>query len=921
MDLQRERTLKIEQFMTNTGTDKSEAVDILSRNKWSLPDSYREIEELCISSARNKSHKFDENDKQQSTSSPHHRAIEMGRGAAVNLDKKAAPTGMVVVMPLQEKTNSLPQDMRSVSNDSHLSVRLPPSANKNERIIPIQIQGGGKGNAVQPNSGLYKPSYAGSPVDNSRPSPSPSPSPTYSGHPAGSRGGPSYPHARSVIDEIVYPTRPSMVPPPMSKEQALELQENDDVFDDKSMKKPPSTNYYPRLKRGFSNILENEGLVSEARHNVQVDIKKDSHDHMYTQSFVLPDLTAYTEDFRAFLEKELVETSTLVSLEQAGRLNWWAELRLCQRLLPMATSGDGNCLLHAASLAMWGIHDRQLILRKELHETLTKAHYKNALYRRWRYQQTMSNKESGLVFSEAEWSEEWENILRLASPLPRGAPDPTRSNNCCDSAVTQGSEESVVYESLEEFHVFVLAHVLQRPIIVVADAILRDSSGEALAPIPFPGVYLPMEVAKCFRSPLLLTYDAAHFSALCPMEQDHKSPVKLPAAIPLVDPELKLLPLHFYVDPGPHVDWSKNLVLEPSLEDRINLLQKFMEVERIPFRTTDLNGDSDRGSCGSQDSDESGAILRDKDKKKEDKKKDARMSQQMQSVAKQFGSIGKSMGKKLKQLGKSGKGDKPRRPSVGNEITQSTRVISSFAGSQGSGRDFVLVANLSEKRSPNHQKMIKNYLEDAKERFQRDRELKRKSDIELRSRVSNPSSVCGTPGCNAYGTAQNGYLCGSCYSAQQREQSIQQRAGGQYIYNTFPGRARLPAGGTYLAPEEIFRYGKSKFYTSSNEDINEPAQPVNLAVSSMDRQTSQSHNNVNYPRCPSPDYDNASSGQLRVNNSSVPNNQQTVNRMSEDKCRNPNCSFFGRAEWSGFCSKCWTAIKPASNSVRSSTKL
>ena len=37
----------------------------------------------------------------------------------------------------------------------------------------------------------------------------------------------------------------------------------------------------------------------------------------------------------------------------AGRLNWWAELRLCQRLLPMATSGDGNCLLHAASLGTY----------------------------------------------------------------------------------------------------------------------------------------------------------------------------------------------------------------------------------------------------------------------------------------------------------------------------------------------------------------------------------------------------------------------------------------------------------------------------------------------------------------------------------------------------------------------------------------
>ena len=78
---------------------------------------------------------------------------------------------------------------------------------------------------------------------------------------------------------------------------------------------------------------------------------------------------------------------------------------------------------------------------------------------------------------------------------------------------------------------FVLAHVLQRPIIVIADAILRDCNGEALAPIPFPGVYMPMEVTQCLRSPLLLTYDAAHFSALCPMEQTNSRLEKLPGLL------------------------------------------------------------------------------------------------------------------------------------------------------------------------------------------------------------------------------------------------------------------------------------------------------------------------------------------------------------------------------------------------------
>jgi len=58
----------------------------------------------------------------------------------------------------------------------------------------------------------------------------------------------------------------------------------------------------------------------------------------------------FPEDFRGFLEKDLIEMSSLISLEQSGRLNWWADSGACQRLWPLATTGDGNCLLHAASL-------------------------------------------------------------------------------------------------------------------------------------------------------------------------------------------------------------------------------------------------------------------------------------------------------------------------------------------------------------------------------------------------------------------------------------------------------------------------------------------------------------------------------------------------------------------------------------------
>jgi len=48
------------------------------------------------------------------------------------------------------------------------------------------------------------------------------------------------------------------------------------------------------------------------------------------------------------------------------------------------------------------------------------------------------------------------------------------------------------YESLEEFHVYVLANNIRRPIVVYSDTVLRTNDGEAISPIEFGGIYLPL---------------------------------------------------------------------------------------------------------------------------------------------------------------------------------------------------------------------------------------------------------------------------------------------------------------------------------------------------------------------------------------------------------------------------------------------
>lgn len=73
----------------------------------------------------------------------------------------------------------------------------------------------------------------------------------------------------------------------------------------------------------------------------------------------------------------------------------------------------------------------------------------------------------------------------MPSPHPELSPchhpSPSQSSPVTADSLSFPSvdnSEDPVYESLEEFHVFVLAHILRRPIVVVADTMLRDSGGE-----------------------------------------------------------------------------------------------------------------------------------------------------------------------------------------------------------------------------------------------------------------------------------------------------------------------------------------------------------------------------------------------------------------------------------------------------------
>ncbi|XP_071392819.1 ubiquitin thioesterase ZRANB1 [Centroberyx affinis] len=225
------------------------------------------------------------------------------------------------------------------------------------------------------------------------------------------------------------------------------------------------------------------------------------------------------------VQKELEEESPVI--------NWSLELgtRLDSRLYALWNRTAGDCLLDSVLQATWGIYDKDSVLRKTLHDSLHDcSHW---FYSRWKEWESWYSQSFGLHFSlrEEQWQEDWAFILSLASQP--GA-------------------------SLEQTHIFVLAHILRRPIIVYGVKYFKSFRGETLGYTRFQGVYLPLlwEQSFCWKSPIALGYTRGHFSALVAMENDgydnrgaganlNTDDDVTVTFLPLVDSERKLLHIHF----------------------------------------------------------------------------------------------------------------------------------------------------------------------------------------------------------------------------------------------------------------------------------------------------------------------------------------------------------------------------------------
>ncbi|XP_006030316.1 tumor necrosis factor alpha-induced protein 3 isoform X1 [Alligator sinensis] len=263
----------------------------------------------------------------------------------------------------------------------------------------------------------------------------------------------------------------------------------------------------------------------------------------------------FSPPFREILQKALIDRATQVSLEHQKKLNWCMEVR---KLVPLKTNGDGNCLMHAASQYMWGIQDVDLVLRKTLFSALREIDTRNFKLR-WQRETIKSQEfvETGLCYDTRNWEEEWENLIKMTSP------DTSMARN------------GLQYNALEEIHIFVLVNILRRPVIVLADKMVRSlESGSSFSPLHIGGIYLPLlwPTEQCYRYPIVLGYDNMHFTPLVTLKDS--------------GPEIRAVPL-VSQERGKFEDLKVHFLTDAEEREKEQLLKDYLSVIEIPVQGWD----------------------------------------------------------------------------------------------------------------------------------------------------------------------------------------------------------------------------------------------------------------------------------------------------------------------------------------------
>jgi len=214
-------------------------------------------------------------------------------------------------------------------------------------------------------------------------------------------------------------------------------------------------------------------------------------------TFALPqDILELSPSVQECLFEELLDKEVQNELEESSIINWSLEINvtLGSRLYALWNRSKGDCLLDSVLQATYGVFDKDNRLRRALADSLNDASH--TLFVRFKEAENLKVSHQ-LPYTidkmQFNWEDEWAVILSIA-----GCPN----------------------SGLEQFHIFVLSHILRRPILVYGVEFFKNYRGETLSLAGFKGVYLPLHLDPkfCSKSPIALSYTKGHFTALVPME-------------------------------------------------------------------------------------------------------------------------------------------------------------------------------------------------------------------------------------------------------------------------------------------------------------------------------------------------------------------------------------------------------------------
>lgn len=174
---------------------------------------------------------------------------------------------------------------------------------------------------------------------------------------------------------------------------------------------------------------------------------------------------------------------------------------------------------------MTGMQDTNLALRETLKTFFNTAEYTEELKSRWITNRKALLKTIKIEFDkdyEKSLENEWWEITSMKKMENKAESTNQIDQSSASSSASIGvksylpSQQSLVF--LEDIHIFGLANLLKRPIIIISQKTVSD-----IQQCDLRGIYLPLlrKVDECVKDPIIIAYHNYHFMPLLfPMDEE-----------------------------------------------------------------------------------------------------------------------------------------------------------------------------------------------------------------------------------------------------------------------------------------------------------------------------------------------------------------------------------------------------------------